>query len=121
MATGKASLGTASLWCSILGAVLPLCLAVLMPGQAFHCRVLFGTLELMALGLGIGSITTTTGKAGSVISGTLLLGYLAVFMLFQGSGPENSPSPSGPVRSGPFYPVGPDPEDPTKERLKGNK
>ena len=80
-----ATLGAASLWTSVAGFVLPVCMAVLglrlaRPGGRMGpsdeetnvvllCLGLFVTLELVALGCGIAARRTAAGKAGLVISG----------------------------------------------------
>jgi hypothetical protein len=72
-----------SLWSSIIGVVLPGCLAVLAAVFIKNeydrrvpyiiCGLLFGILELVALGCGIAARRTATGKAGMVISGVLFV------------------------------------------------
>jgi hypothetical protein len=81
------SLGLASLWLSIAGIVLPVCLAVVAVTFIERenqkaiamalCWVLVVVLELAALGCGIAGRRAGTGKAGMVISGIvfLLLAY----------------------------------------------
>jgi hypothetical protein len=95
MGHDDASLGKASLWCSIIGVALPVCLAILTlvgvsylapqsrlgpppsameaAGWAFALSgILFVLLELIAFGCGLAARRTATGKAGLVISGVLL-------------------------------------------------
>ena len=89
MGNDNASLGITSLCSSIIGVVLPACLAVLVAvfikppneqGPAYAlCGVLFVILESIALGCGIATKRTATGKAGLLISGVLLLLALAAF------------------------------------------
>jgi hypothetical protein len=94
MGNDNISLGKASLWTSIVGIVLPVCLAVLVaiflnrpvlgqdPGVAYSlCGLLFVMLELIALGCGIAARRTATGKAGLVIGLSALLLGLVVFAL----------------------------------------
>lgn len=80
----SAGLGKASLWLSILGVILPLCLWLLIGelhqqrGQQIETNfaafaALFLVLELGALGCGIVARRTPTGKAGLIISAILLL------------------------------------------------
>jgi len=83
MGNDKASLGKVSLGSSLIGIVLPGCLYVLVamflrpPGEqgwAYDiCELLFVILEFVALGCGIAARRTPTGRAGLVISGSLLL------------------------------------------------
>jgi hypothetical protein len=82
MGDDYASVGKASLWCAILGGVLPVRLAILVPANALLCGVLFVILELIALGCGIVARRTATGKAGLVISGILVLCFLFVALFF---------------------------------------
>jgi hypothetical protein len=95
MGNDNASLGKTSLWSSIFGVVLPVCLAILTfvgvsylapqsrlgpPPSAMEAAewtlafsgILFVILELIALGCGIAARGTATGMAGLVISGVLL-------------------------------------------------
>jgi hypothetical protein len=91
MANDNASLGTASLWTSIIGIVLPGCLAVLVallfkPPEPVHgirtiCWLLFVILELIALGCGIAARRTATGKAGLAISSTCVVILLVLVAL----------------------------------------
>ena len=74
------SLGKASLWSSIIGIGLPVCLYVLViiffsyEGLAYGaCQLLFVILQLVALGCGIAARQTPNGRAGLAISGSLLL------------------------------------------------
>ncbi len=98
-----ASLGKASLWTSIIGFVLPMCLVILFPANAFLCGVLFVILELVALGCGIAARRTATGKAGLVISFSLLLFFFTLFLLFfpVSTSPNSSPVPEVQVSPGP--------------------
>jgi hypothetical protein len=83
MGNDNAWLGKASLVTSIIGIALSAFLAVLVgifirgpkeQGMYFGlCLLLFVILELIALGCGIAARRTSTGKAGLVISGILLL------------------------------------------------
>jgi hypothetical protein len=84
MGNDYASLGKASLWCAIIGVVLPLCLLILFPASAspILCGVLLVILELVAVGCGIAARRTATGKSGLVISGILLLCVFVLFSLF---------------------------------------
>jgi len=93
MANDSKALGKASLVTSIVGIAVPVILPVLVlviekrGGAAtviavFFCGVLGVVLELVALGLGIAARRTTTGKAGMIISGILILLLVAaVFIL----------------------------------------
>ncbi|MCH7729790.1 MAG: hypothetical protein IH991_25470 [Planctomycetes bacterium] len=94
MPSRNAALGKASLVCSIVGVVLPVILITLafvfQPTVNIYkktnlldlvllvCLFLGAissvVLELVALGLGIAARRTTTGKAGLIISGILVLG-----------------------------------------------
>jgi predicted Ser/Thr protein kinase len=78
------ALGKASLWLSIVGSVLPLCLAILVTvfienkdnkqTSAFMlCGVVLAILELAAFGCGIAAGRTAAGKAGSIIAAIVLL------------------------------------------------
>jgi hypothetical protein len=83
MADGNESLGKTSLWSSIIGVALPGCLAVLVAVFIKNeydrrmpyviCGVIFGMLELVALGCGLATRRTATGKAGLVISSVLFV------------------------------------------------
>lgn len=95
MANDGGSLGKASLWISIAGLIVPVCLAILLAiwvlafvpqsrlGPSYEnsvlilagaalCIVLFVVLELIALGFGIAARRTERGKVGLEISGGLL-------------------------------------------------
>jgi hypothetical protein len=95
MGNDDASLGKASLWSSMIGVVLPVCLAILTfvgvsylapqsrlgpPPSAMEAAgwtlafsgIHFVILELISFGCGIAARRTATGKAGLVISGVLL-------------------------------------------------
>ena len=83
MATDSESLGKASLWTSIVCIAVPVILGILAlvfienrdnRDKAYVlCASLGGVLELIALGLGIATRSTATGKAGMIISGILVL------------------------------------------------
>jgi hypothetical protein len=92
MANDNVSLGKASLWSAIIGFVLPMCLALLaaifienrdepptLPQVL--CGILLTIVELLALGCGIASRRTVTGKAGLVISAIMLLLPITVLVL----------------------------------------
>ena len=93
MGNDNPSLGKASLWSAIIGVGLPGSLAVLVviflktkEEQAVGYAIsglLFGILEMVALGCGIAARRTATGKAGLVISGMILLLvlFLAAFSI----------------------------------------
>ncbi len=80
---GNAILGKTSLWTSLAGIVLPICLAVLatvfvddrkkLDPCMNLCGLLFVLLEVAALGCGLGAIGTAAGKGGLAIAGGLLL------------------------------------------------
>jgi hypothetical protein len=85
MGNDEGSLGNASLWSSIVGVVLPGCLAALVaiflnnpvlgqdPDPTYGiCAILFLILQLVALGCGIAARCTASGKAGLIMSGVLL-------------------------------------------------
>src|ERR1022692_3061004 len=91
MDNNVARLAKVSLWASLVGFVVPMCLVALdfivvvfvLPPQrtappyavevvAFS-GILFLILELVALGCGVATRHTTPGKAGLIISGVLLL------------------------------------------------
>lgn len=114
MSNDNASLGKVSLWSSIIGVVLPGCIAVLVffiekntseqslsLGYVIYgfviCGFLFVTLELVALGCGIAARRTTAGNAGLVISAGIvflvLLFYLYSWIRF-GAGGDAPPSAS---------------------------
>jgi hypothetical protein len=82
MGNDYASLGRASLWCAIIGIIVPGSLAILAPANAQLCGLLFVILELIALGCGIGARATVTGKAGLFVSGIVLLCFLLLFLWF---------------------------------------
>lgn len=121
MPNDSASLGKASLWTSVIGVVLPVCLVILIatflqpPKEQERleserlrqraetlCGVLFVILELVALGCGIAARRTATAKAGLTISVILLL--LCSYVLWEwfrpryGGIPLNAPqvAPDGP-------------------------
>ncbi len=80
MGNDNAAPGKVSLWTAIIGIVLPGCLYLLaalfltLEGWAYGlCELLCVILELVALGCGIAARRTPTGRAGLVISGSLLL------------------------------------------------
>jgi hypothetical protein len=100
MGNDYASLGKACLWCAIIGIVLPVCLAILVPANAFLCGFLFVILELIALGCGIAARATVTGKAGLIISGIVLLCSLIYFSLFYAV-PQHQIRPDAPPQDVP--------------------
>jgi hypothetical protein len=77
-------LGKASLWSCIIGIALPAFLYVLVAlflsqeGLAYgFCEFLFVILQFVALGCGIASRRTPTGRVGLLLSGgILLLGFV---------------------------------------------
>jgi hypothetical protein len=93
MGNDKVFLGKTSLWTSISGIVLPVCLAAILfvflppPGYAglayvALCLILSVILELVAVGCGIAAMRTATGKTGLVISSILLVVVIIVLGLF---------------------------------------
>jgi hypothetical protein len=116
MSNDNAWLGKASLWISISGVVLPVCLAVLVfiladmgSGEEALVIVIYGystcvlllvLLELVAFSCGIAARGTATGKTGLVISVGiavlfLLLGLVA-WIRFGSGAREMPPSPGAP-------------------------
>lgn len=116
MVADKTWLGKVSLWCSILGVILPGCslvvLALVMNIHSLGFFVfgmvisgfLFWTLELVALGCGIAARRTAMGKAGlSIVAGIAILVILLYLMVWIRESGKKIPSapPGGPKQGVP--------------------
>lgn len=111
MTEPNTQIGRLSLWTSILGVLVPGSLAIIVAivedakglrdeGTYYGlCAALFLVLQLIALGCGIASRRTPTGRAALTISGlslTLTLVIVFVISMFSWSPSQRSPPPSVP-------------------------